>query len=350
MTDNKALSSAIKTIYSRLNDEISRTIYANRILFNYTEDPRFLRAIINESACISEFIEEINKYSDRKKIIFGAGLYGKRLKTYFPEYDWAAFADNNLAGSTIDDIPVLSVAQLVREHGDSCIVISPRTNTGEMKDQLLASNIPQDNIIVLNDYIQNIGKDIYFDLPEISHDANEIFVDGGALDGSTSCDFIKWSGHRYSDIYLFEPNSDMISKINSNLNGQDGIHIVQKGLWRRKCDLYYSKNPDNPGEGIISEERISPESETVPVTSIDEELSNVPITFIKMDIEGSEEAALRGARQVITTRKPKLAISIYHKKEDIFTLPELILSYNPDYRFYVRHYTMGPCDTVLYAI
>ena len=74
------------------------------------------------------------------------------------------------------------------------------------------------------------------------------------------------------------------------------------------------------------------------------------ITFIKMDIEGSEIPALRGAKEIIETQKPKLAICVYHKPEDIWEIPELILDYVPEYRLYLRHYSITYTETVLYAI
>lgn len=55
-------------------------------------------------------------------------------------------------------------------------------------------------------------------------------------------------------------------------------------------------------------------------------------------------------RNIITSQKPKLAISIYHKKEDIWELPGLLLEMNPEYRFYLRHYSLREAETVLYAV
>ena len=88
----------------------------------------------------------------------------------------------------------------------------------------------------------------------------------------------------------------------------------------------------------------------IPVCALDEVCGDEKITFIKMDVEGSEYKALLGAEKIISCCKPKLAISIYHNPEDIWELPELILKMNPDYKFYIRHYSLAGEDTVLYAI
>ena len=74
------------------------------------------------------------------------------------------------------------------------------------------------------------------------------------------------------------------------------------------------------------------------------------MTFIKMDIEGAELEALRGAESIIRKQRPKLAICVYHKPEDIWTIPMYILSLQNDYRLFLRHYSFGDTETVLYAI
>lgn len=75
------------------------------------------------------------------------------------------------------------------------------------------------------------------------------------------------------------------------------------------------------------------------------------VTTIKMDIEGSELEALKGARETIRRDKPKLAICIYHKTEDLWEIPLYIKSLIPEYRFYIRHHgPSGLYDSVLYAV
>lgn len=83
--------------------------------------------------------------------------------------------------------------------------------------------------------------------------------------------------------------------------------------------------------------------------SLDEIVKDEKVSYIKMDIEGSELNALKGAKNVIKRDRPRLAICIYHKPEDILELPLYILDLVPEYKFYIRHYCSCMWETVLYA-
>jgi len=87
----------------------------------------------------------------------------------------------------------------------------------------------------------------------------------------------------------------------------------------------------------------------IDTVSIDERFISEKVSFIKMDIEGAETEAIRGAMNIIKRDKPKLAISIYHKKEDIYEIPLLINEICPEYKFYLRHFSSHLCETVLLA-
>ena len=69
-----------------------------------------------------------------------------------------------------------------------------------------------------------------------------------------------------------------------------------------------------------------------------------------MDIEGSELAALEGAKKTIEKFNPVLAVCVYHKKEDLITLPQFIKNLNCNYNFYLRHHSHLDVELVLYAI
>ena len=75
---------------------------------------------------------------------------------------------------------------------------------------------------------------------------------------------------------------------------------------------------------------------------------NLPrVDYIKLDIEGAELDMLHGAAQTITRCKPKMAVSAYHKPEDLWTLATYIKSLRPDYEFEFRHYKIDGTDYTL---
>jgi hypothetical protein len=118
--------------------------------------------------------------------------------------------------------------------------------------------------------------------------------------------------------------------------------LFNKGLWSNKEIL---KLQIDGTSSAISDDG----SEKVYVDSIDN-LCKQPVSYIKMDVEGSEYEALKGARKMISSYTPKLAVCVYHKQEDIWEIPKLIHELNPSYRMYFRHYSFTEVETVLYAV
>ena len=88
----------------------------------------------------------------------------------------------------------------------------------------------------------------------------------------------------------------------------------------------------------------------VTVDSIDNVCWEDKVTFIKLDIEGSEMEALRGAEKIIRRDKPRLAVSIYHEPQDYFEIPFYIRELVPEYKLYIRHHKPNKNDTVVYAV
>ena len=75
------------------------------------------------------------------------------------------------------------------------------------------------------------------------------------------------------------------------------------------------------------------------------------VDYIKMDIEGMEMEALKGATETLRLYKPALAVSVYHKIEDIVEIPQFILNLGLDYKLYLRHYwNCNGTDSILFAI
>lgn len=196
-----------------------------------------------------------------------------------------------------------------------------------------------------------MAKSQYFDVAVLTHNDNEVFCDVGSFDGNTSVRFIEWCRGKYKRIYAFEADCENIYKCIKTFKLIKDIKytVVPKGCWSKKGKLAFSPKGNGSSSFIFVPDK-NDCTVTIDVTTIDEEIKDDVPTFIKMDIEGSEREAIIGAEGTIRKYMPKLAISVYHKNEDIITIPELILSYCPNYRLYFRHYSLTSSETVMYAI
>lgn len=170
---------------------------------------------------------------------------------------------------------------------------------------------------------------------------NEVFIDIGAYDGATSLEFIK-RHPLYQSIHIFEPISDNMKFIKEKLKRCENISYYNMGLSNQKDILKFEAN--------ASCSKISDSgSVKVLVDKLDNILLEIP-TYIKIDIEGAESLCIEGAKDIIKKYQPKLAISVYHKKDDFWKIPEQVLNIRCDYNIYLRHYTQGIAETVMFFI
>ncbi len=130
----------------------------------------------------------------------------------------------------------------------------------------------------------------------------------------------------------------------NNLAELENIEIITKGVSDKAGVLHFAASGTS-SSAVVSENGIE-----IEVTTIDETVKDEKITFIKMDIEGSELKALAGARDTIKRCRPRLAICVYHKSDDLMTIPQYIQNLVPDYKLYLRNYRADGTETVLYAL
>ena len=167
----------------------------------------------------------------------------------------------------------------------------------------------------------------------------EVFVDVGGFDGFTSREFIKRSPN-YKSVYLFEPEKANITIAKQKLKNLANIFIIEKGLSNKKDIVRFS------ADGSIS--TITEDGGVeIHVDALDNIVDD-DVSFIKMDIEGAESLAIEGAKQTILKHHPRLAICVYHKPTDLRAIPEQIFAIRDDYDIYLRHYTEGVVETVMF--
>ncbi|MDD5383792.1 MAG: FkbM family methyltransferase [Gallionella sp.] len=184
----------------------------------------------------------------------------------------------------------------------------------------------------------------------------DVVIDAGACWGETSLYFAHEVG-KDGRVFAFEfipSNLDVLRKnIAANPKLADTITVVDHPVWHQEGQILYYVDW-GPGSRVSFEKLREDFADTqCATTTIDHIVSkfNVPrVDFIKMDIEGAELNALKGAKNTILRFHPKLAISLYHSVDDFKTIPRYLTSLGLPYKYYLDHHTIYENETVLFAV
>ena len=172
-------------------------------------------------------------------------------------------------------------------------------------------------------------------------------INCGSYDGDTIRQLFKLKG-KVEALACFEPDPENYKNLTTYL--QINASIIAHQCIAFPCGVY-SRNQQlkfNSGDRINSS--VSDKGQSlIQCVNLDSALPNFAPTFINMDIEGSEPDALLGARNLIKSARPDLAICVYHKPSHLWEILHLIQSFDQRYQFYLRNYTGYPAETVLYC-
>lgn len=169
------------------------------------------------------------------------------------------------------------------------------------------------------------------------------YVDGGAYNGDTLLELA--SLRSIERAYLFEPDAENFAALQKNLHNTDtAVHCLPLAL----SDGYQmlSFNAGNGEAGTISANG----TVHIAAMALDDLLRGQSTDFIKLDVEGGEIAALNGAADLIQRCRPVLAISFYHRPQDLWEIPQVLRGLCPDYQFFLRQHYFNSFDSVLYAV
>ncbi len=185
----------------------------------------------------------------------------------------------------------------------------------------------------------------YFEPQLYNVSRHDHFVDCGASTGDTIKNLMKVTAGEIQAYYAFEPSDDVFPYLEITALSFKNIVLYKKGVYSKDQRLSFDNNQQ------IGEQKISESGDSnIDVVCLDNALENKKVTFIKMDIEGAEIDALLGAKNIIQEQQPVLAISVYHKFDDLWEIPLLIKSFETNYKYYLRHYTLNSSETVLYGV
>ncbi|MBT8342140.1 MAG: FkbM family methyltransferase [Desulfatitalea sp.] len=404
----------------------------------------------------AEVVKEIfgEHYSAAKNgsipvVLFCAGSSGKILCPFFMRHDVrpVCFCDNDTSriGNSFCGLPIISIAELKRDHRNSLIVLATAGYHKTIQKQLVDNGFSEDKIVsldtddhtfdstirrerilmlakngepnallkelesdegklldaytVLEDnkskeifirrmalvasgfdyqsyqaYLKDFSEPIlqsgynnperfnrsgsyyYFNNDVLQLKANEILVDGGAYTGDSTDEFIaacEKKGVHYQHIYCLEPDHSNYEKLLKNTQNYKNVTCLPYGLWSHRTTLNFVSSAQTEAYGARIQETGVMASGAADVkietASIDEQFNGENVTLIKMDIEGAEFNAIQGAADTIKKKLPNLAISIYHKNNDIYEIPLLVHHIHPGYKIYIRHLGNYFDDTILFA-
>lgn len=327
-TDEQLAS--IPKIYAALQDDESRDIYKRRLLYSLTGDGGELLRV---------HAGMLPDPAQGKVCLYGAGESGHWFLRagYRPPFVVDKFQSGELEG-----VPIITLDEFLR-----------MPNCREYTVVVSVVRLPAARQILAElaslglRFVANRAGTQYFDLPALGL-RDECFVDGGAMDGADT-DWLLSRGLARRAL-VFEPNPRQTSALAAKYAGNEAVAFFPCGLSdadgtaRFETRRYGQSGATASADGDSVARFRTLDSLTLGGGYMGQ------VTFVKLDIEGAELAALKGAESTIREQKPKLAVCVYHKPEDIWEIPALVLEYNPGYRLWLRHYSLSRYDTVLYAV
>lgn len=199
------------------------------------------------------------------------------------------------------------------------------------------------------DYEYKYYETSYFPEEIFSNSAYNYVVDCGAYRGDTLEEFLK-KDHCVNNLmkyHAFEMDSINVTMLKKS------IDRYSEAI-KSKINIYPFAVSDTEGEitaysdGSTGSHISINGNEIIKSVTLDEVLGDLPVSLIKMDIEGAEQSALRGAKQIIQKNRPVLVISLYHRNRDLWEIPKFIHNSVESYVGLLRH--EGLFDYIYFAI
>lgn len=174
---------------------------------------------------------------------------------------------------------------------------------------------------------------------------HEVFLDIGAHSGEVLSQFLDIVDHKYSEIHLFEPDELNLERLKRRIDELPkrnhiylhGVALDAKSTRRR----FFSKL------GYASQ---FSEFGDLEIDSVALDSFNIKPSFMKIHVEGWEPHVVSGALSTIMERRPILAITSYHQREGLWSLPAMLMTALQDYQFIFRVHSWHGTGAVIYAI
>jgi FkbM family methyltransferase len=269
--------------------------------------------------------------------------------------------------SELSDEPVLSFLHLAWSYPETflpyCQFEPPQVALGKAADirrafQLLADEESRRQFVAHlrfrlrldHQALPSCVPDNYFPpgvLPALPPDVD--FIDCGAYDGDTIRAFLAHQRGRFGQIYAFEPDAHNCARLRSYVASlgieRERIHVFNAGVGDRRAKLPFDQ------AGNMSSSFRSAGSEEVNVLPIDDVVQETgAAVYLKFDVEGAEWEALRGCAKLLEHARPLMAISLYHRPDDLWQLPLYVDSLALGYHSLIRTQGEDGMDVIGYFV
>jgi FkbM family methyltransferase len=335
-------------------------------------------------------------------VLFGAGSLGRKVLAALRAAGIAplAFADNDMSlqGGTIDGLSVLAPADAIRRWGRDALFVATifrpcgGEGMGERLESLAADGcahtasflpiawrfpgvLPHYGATLPSELLRYAGMlrmlagswgdtasreifrrqlawrlwaefpvnqppspEQYFPSDLIKSRPDERFVDGGAFDGDT----LAQVPGGYARAWAFEPDPGSAALLRTRVDGRVVVSEAALGSAPGRSRFRAMGTPASA--------RAPAGEREVQVSRLDDVLSGESPTFIKLDVEGDELAALRGAHATIRRSRPILAVCVYHRPSDLWEIPCFLLDTLPGHRLFLRIHDYDGFELVAYSI
>jgi FkbM family methyltransferase len=319
---------------SKVKEE--RTIYGDCWIRNYKylkhfEDKNLLLVvtIFNPKASFSQIKKQLKEYGFNNVISFIT------LCKIYPD-QFLPFLNYNILENFKKD--KVSINNFSKKLIDSKSIEIFNNNLKARKK----FNLELHSIADSNDYFPQ-------DLFEKSLLNESLYIDCGAYDGDTVRSFVS-NNQNFSRVIAFEPDNSNFQKLLKEIYSyksvlKNRILCYPVGL-SNVNEIKMFSGDMGMGSSIDKNGNLF-----VQVVALDSFLSYIPENkvFIKLDVEGFELAAIKGMKKLIKTKSPFLAISVYHKFDDIWKIGNYVSKLNENYHFYLRQHGNDGMDLILYC-
>jgi len=291
---------------------------------------------------LESILKNINKY----KIIIGFPNYPKVIKK---------FKNLNLENFIIIDVP--DFLNIPKKFMDYSFIKKNRVKL-EKAYNLLDDKLSKRTFI--NSINTKLTGDVKYLFPQVRFDhlyftkenfprkKQEVLLDVGGYNGDSIKDLHNITSGNYNHIISLEPFPKMFKDLKSTIKDlkiKNRCSPIQIGAWSKKTELSFTKTINNIDSKIEKKGNFK-----INVDRIDSILSKInhSVTFIKLDINGAEFNALKGASETIKKNKPFIAVKM-HVKEDFYRIPILLKKISPTIKLKLRQRNFMSMMLVLYG-